>query len=78
MYPYVPPHVTKPKEQKKLFVVQLPEKCKQNTYTHIHTTTNNITHNSRFNLSLQSRMKGLESQGKLSISSDCELCKILK
>ncbi|KAK3239163.1 Pre-mRNA cleavage factor Im subunit 2 [Cymbomonas tetramitiformis] len=27
LYPYVPPHVTRPKEQKKLFVAQLPEKC---------------------------------------------------
>jgi len=27
MYPYVPPHITKPKECKKLFVVQLPEHC---------------------------------------------------
>ncbi|KAG8912189.1 hypothetical protein FRC00_005070 [Tulasnella sp. 408] len=26
MYPYVPPHVTKPKECKKLFMVQMPEK----------------------------------------------------
>ncbi|CAG8438796.1 8588_t:CDS:2 [Ambispora gerdemannii] len=26
MYPYVPAHVTKPKEQKKIFLVQLPEK----------------------------------------------------
>lgn len=25
-YPYIPPHVTKPKEQTKLFLVQLPEK----------------------------------------------------
>merc|ERR1719225_2288121 len=25
-YPYIPPHITKPKEQKKLFLVQLPEK----------------------------------------------------
>ena len=25
-YPYVPPHITKPKEQKKLFLVQLGEK----------------------------------------------------
>ena len=27
MYPYLPPHITKPKECRKLFVVQLPEKC---------------------------------------------------
>lgn len=26
IYPYVPPHITKPKEQKRLFLVQLPEK----------------------------------------------------
>ena len=25
-YPYIPPHITKPKESKKLFLVQLPEK----------------------------------------------------
>ena len=25
-YPYVPPHITKPKEHKKLFLVQLQEK----------------------------------------------------
>lgn len=25
-YPYVPPHITRPKEHKKLFLVQLPEK----------------------------------------------------
>jgi cleavage and polyadenylation specificity factor subunit 5 len=25
-YPYIPPHITKPKEHKKLFLVQLPEK----------------------------------------------------
>eukprot|EP00899_Mesostigma_viride_P011375 jgi/Mesvir1/20238/Mv13476-RA.1 len=27
LYPYVPPHITKPKEVKKLFIVPLPEKC---------------------------------------------------
>eukprot|EP00741_Cyanophora_paradoxa_P021319 tig00021348_g20579.t1 len=27
LYPYVPPHITKPKECKKLFLVCLPEKC---------------------------------------------------
>mmetsp|Transcript_28768 Transcript_28768/g.81019 ORF Transcript_28768/g.81019 Transcript_28768/m.81019 type:complete len:235 (+) Transcript_28768:177-881(+) len=27
LYPYLPPHITKPKEVKKLFVVLLPEKC---------------------------------------------------
>ena len=27
MYPYVPPHVTRPKECKRIFVVHLPEKC---------------------------------------------------
>lgn len=27
MYPYLPAHITKPKEELKLFVVQLPEKC---------------------------------------------------
>ncbi|GAQ91558.1 cleavage and polyadenylation specificity factor subunit 5 [Klebsormidium nitens] len=27
MYPYVPPHISKPKECKKLFLVPLPEKC---------------------------------------------------
>jgi cleavage and polyadenylation specificity factor subunit 5 len=27
-YPYVPPHITKPKECKKLFLVPLPERCK--------------------------------------------------
>eukprot|EP00743_Colponemidia_sp_Colp-15_P002322 GILK01002517.1.p1 GENE.GILK01002517.1~~GILK01002517.1.p1 ORF type:complete len:237 (-),score=19.07 GILK01002517.1:245-892(-) len=27
LYPYVPPHVTRAKECKKLFLVQLPEKC---------------------------------------------------
>eukprot|EP01105_Mastigella_eilhardi_P000789 TRINITY_DN10935_c0_g1_i1.p1 TRINITY_DN10935_c0_g1~~TRINITY_DN10935_c0_g1_i1.p1 ORF type:complete len:221 (+),score=74.76 TRINITY_DN10935_c0_g1_i1:147-809(+) len=26
-YPYVPPHITKPKECKKLYVIELPEKC---------------------------------------------------
>ncbi len=26
-YPYIPPHITKPKECKKLFVVQLPDHC---------------------------------------------------
>ena len=26
-YPYIPPHITKPKEHKKLFLVQLPEKA---------------------------------------------------
>ncbi|XP_038683105.1 pre-mRNA cleavage factor Im 25 kDa subunit 2-like isoform X1 [Tripterygium wilfordii] len=26
IYPYCPPHITKPKEQKKIFVVQLPER----------------------------------------------------
>lgn len=26
-YPYLPPHITKPKECRKLFVVPLPEKC---------------------------------------------------
>mgnify|MGYP002043242095 FL=1 len=26
-YPYIPPHITKPKEQKKLFLVQLPERA---------------------------------------------------
>lgn len=26
-YPYMPPHITRPKECRKLFVVQLPEKC---------------------------------------------------
>lgn len=27
MYPYVPPHITKPKEQRKIYLVQLPEQC---------------------------------------------------
>mmetsp|Transcript_29450 Transcript_29450/g.70134 ORF Transcript_29450/g.70134 Transcript_29450/m.70134 type:complete len:242 (-) Transcript_29450:383-1108(-) len=27
LYPYLPPHITKPKECKKLFVVPLPERC---------------------------------------------------
>eukprot|EP00697_Spironema_sp_BW2_P014590 gnl/Spiro4/5064_TR2525_c0_g1_i1.p1 gnl/Spiro4/5064_TR2525_c0_g1~~gnl/Spiro4/5064_TR2525_c0_g1_i1.p1 ORF type:complete len:252 (+),score=49.28 gnl/Spiro4/5064_TR2525_c0_g1_i1:146-901(+) len=27
IYPYIPPHVTKPKECRKLFLVQLPERC---------------------------------------------------
>jgi len=27
MYPYVPPHVSKPKECRKIFLVALPEKC---------------------------------------------------
>lgn len=27
LYPYVPPHITRPKECKKLFVSPLPEKC---------------------------------------------------
>ena len=27
MYPYLPAHITKPKEELKLFVVQMPEKC---------------------------------------------------
>eukprot|EP01132_Coremiostelium_polycephalum_P002734 gene2734-3393_t len=27
LYPYVPPHISRPKECKKLFVVTLPEKC---------------------------------------------------
>lgn len=26
-YPYTPPHITRPKEVKKVFVVQLPENC---------------------------------------------------
>ena len=26
-YPYIPPHITKPKEHRKLFLVQLPEKA---------------------------------------------------
>ncbi|CAG2171786.1 unnamed protein product [Oppiella nova] len=26
-YPYIPPHITKPKEHKRLFLVQLPEKA---------------------------------------------------
>lgn len=26
-YPYTPPHITRPKEIKKVFVVQLPENC---------------------------------------------------
>lgn len=27
LYPYLPPHITKPKECKKLFIVPLPERC---------------------------------------------------
>ena len=27
LYPYVPPHITRPKESKRVFVVHLPEKC---------------------------------------------------
>mmetsp|Transcript_36522 Transcript_36522/g.115198 ORF Transcript_36522/g.115198 Transcript_36522/m.115198 type:complete len:177 (-) Transcript_36522:62-592(-) len=27
MYPYMPPHITKPKECKKIYLVPLPEKC---------------------------------------------------
>eukprot|EP00996_Jenningsia_fusiforme_P001582 NODE_2455_length_1197_cov_29.896341_g2240_i0.p1 GENE.NODE_2455_length_1197_cov_29.896341_g2240_i0~~NODE_2455_length_1197_cov_29.896341_g2240_i0.p1 ORF type:complete len:230 (+),score=38.69 NODE_2455_length_1197_cov_29.896341_g2240_i0:237-926(+) len=27
LYPYLPPHITKPKESRKLFLVPLPEKC---------------------------------------------------
>jgi len=27
LYPYLPPHITKPKECKKIFIVPLPEKC---------------------------------------------------
>tara|TARA_B100001250_G_C19593754_1_gene697497 strand:- start:348 stop:584 length:237 start_codon:yes stop_codon:yes gene_type:complete len=27
MYPYLPPHVTKPKETLEVFLVELPEKC---------------------------------------------------
>eukprot|EP01006_Ploeotia_vitrea_P008293 TRINITY_DN19564_c0_g1_i1.p1 TRINITY_DN19564_c0_g1~~TRINITY_DN19564_c0_g1_i1.p1 ORF type:complete len:224 (-),score=14.05 TRINITY_DN19564_c0_g1_i1:149-820(-) len=27
MYPYVPPHITKPKECRRLYIVPLPEKC---------------------------------------------------
>ena len=27
LYPYLPAHITKPKEEYKLFVVHLPEKC---------------------------------------------------
>lgn len=27
IYPYLPPHITKPKECKKLFLITLPEKC---------------------------------------------------
>mmetsp|Transcript_15276 Transcript_15276/g.38857 ORF Transcript_15276/g.38857 Transcript_15276/m.38857 type:complete len:197 (+) Transcript_15276:319-909(+) len=27
MYPYLPPHITKPKETKKVFMVSLPESC---------------------------------------------------
>lgn len=34
-YPYVPPHITKPKEHKKLFLVQLAEKGNAiSEYTH--------------------------------------------
>lgn len=29
MYPFVPAHITKPKECKKLFLVQMPEKSKR-------------------------------------------------
>jgi len=29
-YPYIPPHITKPKEHKRLFLVQLPDKGKIN------------------------------------------------
>lgn len=29
-YPYVPPHITKPKEHKRLFLVQLAEKGRKN------------------------------------------------
>jgi cleavage and polyadenylation specificity factor subunit 5 len=27
LYPYTPPHVTRPKETRRIFVVHLPEKC---------------------------------------------------
>ena len=27
VYPYIPPHITRPKECKKIYVVQLPENC---------------------------------------------------
>jgi cleavage and polyadenylation specificity factor subunit 5 len=27
LYPYVPPHITRPKETRRIFVVHLPEKC---------------------------------------------------
>lgn len=27
LYPYVPPHVTRPREQRRVYVVHLPEKC---------------------------------------------------
>jgi len=27
LYPYIPPHITKPKEQRKMFLVPLPDKC---------------------------------------------------
>ncbi|KAF1744725.1 LOW QUALITY PROTEIN: hypothetical protein MXB_5386 [Myxobolus squamalis] len=26
-YPYIPPHITKPKESRRLFMVQIPEQC---------------------------------------------------
>lgn len=32
-YPYIPPHITKPKEHKRLFLVQLQEKGTVNTQT---------------------------------------------
>lgn len=27
VYPYVPPHITEPKEQRQIFLVPLPDKC---------------------------------------------------
>ncbi len=27
LYPYVPPHITRPKETKRIFIVHLPQKC---------------------------------------------------
>jgi len=33
-YPYVPPHITKPKEHKKLFLVQLQEKGENSLMKH--------------------------------------------
>ena len=34
-YPYVPPHITRPKECKKIYIIPLPEKCLFAVCTHL-------------------------------------------